>query len=74
MSPAEAARKMQALIRRRLDRDVGQPSMSDIVKALLIINSAPRKYEEFPDRLTTTLNFALVLHTQVKLLNKKMLV
>lgn len=65
MSPRQAARIMQRAIRRRLDRDFGRPSIQDLVKAMVMINAAPAKYAEFPDRLTACLNYALVLHTQV---------
>lgn len=56
---------MQRAVRRRLDQEIGRPCMQDIVKAMLMISQAPAKYHEFPDRLTTCLNYAMVLHTQV---------
>lgn len=65
MSPHESARILQSWIRRVLDRVFGLPVFGDVVKSLLMIRSAPKKYEEFPDRLTCIFNYALVLHTQV---------
>lgn len=44
---------------------VGRPTMGDLVKTLVMINTAPEKYNQFPDRMTCVLNYALVLSTQV---------
>lgn len=66
MSPVKAARVLQKLMRKVLDRALGPPAFSDVVKSLLMIRSAPQKYEEFPDRLTCIFNYALTLHSQVR--------
>ena len=64
MSVEDAARNVQKAYRAKQARDFGAPTFSDIVRALRMIREVEAKYEEHPDRLSSMVNYALLLATQ----------
>ncbi|KAH8074617.1 Ca2-binding protein [Aureococcus anophagefferens] len=64
LSVDDAARALQKSYRAKAARDYGTPSFEDIVKALRMQREVEEKYEEHPDRLSSMVNFGLLLATQ----------
>merc|ERR1719502_1986142 len=64
MSEDEAARALQRAVRAHQNADFGKPTFQQMLRALRIQREAEDKYEAFPDRLSSLVNYALLLHTQ----------
>ena len=64
MSVEDAARNLQKAYRAKQAADFGAPTFADIVRALRMIREVEQKYEEHPDRLSSMVNYALLLATQ----------
>lgn len=64
MSADDAARNLQKAYRAKQAADFGAPTFADIVRALRMIREVEQKYEEHPDRLSSMVNYALLLATQ----------
>ena len=64
MSVEDAARNLQKAYRAKQAADFGAPTFADIVRALSMIREVEQKYEEHPDRLSSMVNYALLLATQ----------
>lgn len=64
LSVDEAARMVERAYRRRQAADFGQPSFEDMVRALRMQRQVEDKYAAAPDRLSSRVNYALLLHTQ----------
>lgn len=64
LSMDDAARTMQRVYRKKQAADFGQPSFEDMVRALRMQNEVEKKYASTPERLSSIVNYALLLHTQ----------
>jgi len=64
MSEEQAAVAMQRMVRHHQASDFGRPTISQMIKALRMQREAEDKYSQFPNRLSSIVNWALVLHTQ----------
>lgn len=58
-----AASILQRMVRRRQAADIGRPTMRQIVKAVRILRDAEEKFKAFPNRLSSIVNWAMILHT-----------
>ena len=64
LSEDEAARSVQRCVRRKIARDYGAPTMQEMVAALRLQRDVERKFRDAPEKLSSIVNFALLLHTQ----------
>ncbi|KAJ8599289.1 hypothetical protein CTAYLR_006783 [Chrysophaeum taylorii] len=64
LSVDEAARTMQRVYRKKQAADFGQPRFEDLVRALRMQREVEDKYASTPERLSSMVNYALLLHTQ----------
>ena len=62
MNPETAADKIQQACRSFLNREIGSVTTKAMIKALRIQQEAEEKYNAFPDRLSSIVNWAMVLH------------
>ena len=62
MNPEMAANKIQVGCRNYLNREIGSVTTKAMIKALRIQQEAEEKYAAFPDRLSSIVNWAMVLH------------
>ena len=56
------ANKIQIASRNYLNREIGSVTTKAMIKALRIQQEAEEKYGAFPDRLSSIVNWAMVLH------------
>jgi tetratricopeptide (TPR) repeat protein len=59
----EAAARLQGMVRDFQLRDIGKITMRQMIKAVKLQNDSEEKYEAFPHRLSSLVNWAMVLHT-----------
>jgi len=64
MSPDAAATVLQKRVREHLAAEIGKPTIQQIVKALKIQQDAEEKFKNYPNRLSSIVNYAMLLHTQ----------
>lgn len=64
LSVDDAARTMQRVYRKKQAADFGQPTFEDMVRALRMQREVEEKYASTPERLSSMVNYALLLHTQ----------
>lgn len=64
LSQDDAAYLIQRCVRNKQAADIGRPTMAMMIKALRLIRESEEKFNQFPDRLSSLVNWAMVLHTQ----------
>jgi len=62
MSTDEAAARIQSFVRDFLAREIGKITMKQLIKALKMQVESEERYLAFPNRLSSIVNWALVLH------------
>ncbi|GMH77886.1 hypothetical protein TL16_g07571 [Triparma laevis f. inornata] len=63
LSQNENAKVIQKCVRMHLAAALGSPTIGEMIRAIKFQREAAERYEEFPDKLSSVVNYALLLHT-----------
>ena len=63
LSQNENANIIQKSAKNHLNKALGSPSLGEMIRAIKFQNEAEEKYTEFPDKLSSVVNYALLQHT-----------
>lgn len=64
LSEDEAVRMLQRVVRNHQASDFGKPTFNQMLRALRIHREAEDKYAQAPHKLSSIVNYAMLLHTQ----------
>ena len=63
LSQNENANIIQKCAKGHLGKALGSPTLGEMIRAIKFQNEAEEKYAEFPDKLSSVVNYALLQHT-----------
>ena len=63
LSQNENAKIIQKCVRNHQSAALGSPTIGEMIRAIKFQREAAERYAEFPDKLSSVVNYALLLHT-----------